>query len=90
MENDPIGIVWSPYPRVGQVPMSAPRCVGTELAKLAEIIVNSPGQFVCHRADMSDSQLWDATNEVHVRLLQWKEDLSGMQSHMVPQAIYLQ
>lgn len=89
-ENDPVGIVWSPYPSVGQVPMSAPRCVGTELAKLAEITVGVPGQFAPQRPGMGFDQLWDATNKVHARLLKWKENLSGVQSHLVPQTVYLQ
>lgn len=89
-ENDPVGIVWSPYPRVGHVPMPAPQFIGAELAKLAEITVGVSVQSLRQKTGVGVDELWEVANELHLRLLQWNENLLGMQSDPVPQAMYLQ
>lgn len=89
-EDDPVGIVWIPYLLEGHAPMSAPRCVGSELAKLAEITINIPSQSFCQKTGMTIDELWVATNEIHFRLFKCYDNLPGMQPHQVPHAIYLQ
>lgn len=91
------GAVWAPYPRLNQAQYGQQpallRYVGIEMANLAEITINIIGLSFRQITGMGIDSLWNATNELHVRLVKWYEDLPAVlhvDGYPAPHVVFLQ
>lgn len=98
MDNDLVdNAIWEPYPRLNQTKDDQKpallRSVGIEMASLAEIAVDILELSFRRISGMGIDGLWNATNELYVRLISWHDNLPEVlqiDDYSVPQVMFLQ